>query len=119
MKKIIHVDNSEFFRKLVKSFLQGEGFEVEGFDNAQDANMAIGTEIVDMVIMGLTFADIEGEEFLIKVVEIFAGPIIVISSSVDNKKEEELLELGAKAAISKSGPWKEDLKPYLSALKQE
>jgi DNA-binding NtrC family response regulator len=41
IEKIVHIDNSEFFRKLVKNFLTHEGFEVESFDNAEDAGMVI------------------------------------------------------------------------------
>ena len=119
MKKIIHVDNSEFFRKLMKTFLEAEGFEVESFESAQEAEIVIGAGAADMVIMGLTFADIDGEKFVSRTVESFAGPVIVVSSSADNKeREERLIDLGIKAAIDKSGPWKESLKPYLSVLKQ-
>ena len=117
MKKIIHLDNSEFFRKLVKTFLEGEGFEVEGFKDTQDASLSIASGTADMVIMGLTFVDVKGEDFLARIKESYEGPVIVISSSVDKDKEAALVTKGAKAAINKSGPWKEDLKPYLSALK--
>ena len=117
MKKIIHVDNSDFFRKHMRTFLQAEGFEVESFDSALDAGLTIGSGSGDMVIMGLTFTEMEGVDFLRKIVEDFSLPIIVVSSSVDKKKAEELIALGAKAALNKSGPWKEDIKPHLSALK--
>ena len=102
----------------MRTFLEAEGFEVESFDSAQEALFAIGAGSGDMVIMGLTFADIEGREFLAKTVESFAGPVIVVSSSLDEKAEEELIELGARAMLNKSGPWKENLKPHLEALKQ-
>jgi len=117
MKKIIHVDNSAFFRKFMRNFLVKEGFEVESFDNAQDSNMAISGGAVDMVIIGLTFVDTEGEEFLSKIQNYYSGPIIVISSSVE-KHEEQLMSLGIKDAISKTGPWQERLRLHLSALKR-
>ena len=119
MKKIIHVDNSVFFRKLMKSFLEAEGFEVESFDSAQEADIVIGAGAVDMVITGLAFADTDGEKFVSKIVESFAGPVIVVSSSADNEeREKRLINLGIKAAIEKTGPWKKSLKPYLDELKQ-
>ena len=117
MKRIIHVDNSEFFRKLMKTFLEAEGFEVESFESAQEAGFAIGAGSGDMVIMGLTFSEMEGEEFLSKTALSFSGPIIVVSSSMNSNRVEELVELGARATLDKTGPWKKDLKPYLSALK--
>ena len=116
MKKIIHIDNSEFFRKLMKSFLEEEGFEVESFDSPQEANIVIGGGGADMVIMGLAFAETGGEEFLARTIASFAGPVIVVSSSVDGKKAKKLIDLGARMALNKSGPWKDVLKPQLSAL---
>ena len=116
MKKIIHVDNSEFFRKQMRTFLQAEGFEVEGFDSAQEANLIIGVGGADMVIMGLTFADIDGYDFARKAVESFSGPVIVVSSSVDKKKDEELVKLGVVAVYDKSESWKGNLKKHLDKI---
>ena len=117
MKTIIHVDNSEFFRKNMKTFLEAEGFEVESYESAQDANMAIGGGVASMVIIGLTFSDIEGEKFLGRIIDSFSGPVAVVSSSMDAKKAKELIDMGAKAAISKSSSWQIALKSHLAALK--
>ena len=116
MKRILHVDNSGFFRKMMKSFLLNEGFEVESYDNARDASMGISGGLIDMVIMGLAFTDIDGEEFLKSVSESFSGPIIVVTGSVDAEKENRLAALGCRAAIGKTG-WQSSLKPYLSELR--
>jgi len=118
MKNIIHVDNSEFFRKQMRVFLEEEGFEVEGFDSAAEANLTIGAGSADMVIMGLTFADVDGKEFAKRIVETFTGPVIVVSSSLDKEKSNKLKEMGILAAFDKAGPWKEGIRPHLSALKQ-
>ena len=102
----------------MRSFLEKEGFEVESFDNAQEASFSIGAGSGDMVIMGLAFADIEGTEFVRKALDSFSGPVIVISSSVDKPTEESLVDLGIRAAINKSGNWQESIKPHLEALKK-
>ena len=117
MKTIIHVDNSEFFRKQMRIFLEETGFAVEGFDSAQEANLTIGAGSADIVIMGLTFSDIDGYEFAKRVVESFTGPVIVVSASLTQEKIAELKALGILAAIDKSGPWKDAIKPHLLALK--
>ena len=117
MKKIIHVDNSEFFRKLMRTFLEKEGFEVESFDSAQESSFSIGAGSGDMVIMGLAFADIEGADFVRKALDSFAGPVIVLSASVDKATEEKLIDLGIRGAINKSGQWQAGLKPLLDQLK--
>ena len=100
------------------TFLEAEGFEVESFENAQEANIAIVGGLADMVIMGLTFEDIEGEQLLLRTVENFSGPVVVVSSSMDAKMAKKVLDMGAKAACNKSDRWKESLKPYLAALKK-
>ena len=117
MKKVIHVDNSDFFRKLMKNFLEKEGFEVESFDTTMEADVAILGGAMYMVIMGLAFADSSGEDFLSRTAESYGGPIIVVSSSVDSILEEKLIALGAAGAINKSGSWQGDLRTHLSALK--
>ena len=117
-KRIIHVDNSEFFRKLVRKLLEAQGFEVESYDSAQEASLAIGSGFIDMVIMGLNFAGIEGGEFFDRIINSYAGPVVVISSDVNEDKGAQLLAQGAKAAINKSGPWQQSLMPHLSELKQ-
>ena len=116
MKKIIHVDNSEFFRKQMLSFLEAEGCEVESFESAQDAHFAISGGLANMIIMWLTFSDIEGEKLLSRTVDGFAGPVVVVSSSIDENNIKKLIKLGARAVFNKSGSWKEGLKPHLSAL---
>jgi len=116
MRKIIHVDNSVFFRKQVKIFLESEGFKVESFGTAQEATIAIVGGLPDMIIMGLAFSDAEGEEFLARAVESFDGPIIVLSSTSDERKAEKLISLGAHALVNKSASWKDELKPYLYDL---
>jgi len=107
---------ASFSARLMYTFLAGEGFGVESCDNVSDANFAISSGTAAMVITALTFADMSGEEFLQKINDFYAGPVIVISSSITAEKEKELLELGAKAAINKSGSWQEQLKPHLAAL---
>jgi DNA-binding NtrC family response regulator len=100
----------------MKNFLTQEGFEVESFNNAEDAGMAISGGLASMVISGLAFAGMEAEDFIRRIQEVYAGPVVVISSSVDPQRESALRALGVKAAINKSGPWQKALKSELAAL---
>ena len=118
MKNIIHVDNSEFFRKQMRIFLEENGFVVEGFDSAQEANLTIGAGSADMVIMGLTFTDTDGYDFAKRVVESFTGPVVVVSASLTKEKANRLKEMGILAAFDKAASWKEGIAPHLSALKE-
>jgi two-component system cell cycle response regulator len=116
LKTIVHIDNSDFFRKVMKKFLTGAGFDVEGFDNAEDAAMAVSGGQASMVISGLAFAGMKAEDFIRRTRENYAGPIVVISSSLDSRTAASLKTLGVKAAFDKSGPWQEALKAELAAL---
>ena len=109
------MDHSEFFRKFMRNFLKKEGFEVESFDSAQESSIAILGGAADLVIVGLAFADAEGEDFLNKLQGFYSGPVIVLSSSVDGKKED-LMSMGITDAISKTGPWQERLRFHLAEL---
>jgi DNA-binding NtrC family response regulator len=116
--KIIHLDNSGFFRKVVAQFLTSFRFEVEGFDSWNDAFIAIGGG-ADMVITGLTLVDAEGPELIEDMVSAYSGPIVVISASVDDELEDTLTSMGVTGAIKKSGNWKQHLIPFLAPLLQK
>ena len=117
MKKIIHVDNSEFFRKLMHTFLTGEGFEVESFSKGEEASFYLSGGSTDMVICGLSLEDMDGEIFLKRIMDFYDGPVVVISGSLDASSQANLKSLRVIASIEKSGSWKESLRTYLLRLK--
>jgi two-component system cell cycle response regulator len=113
MKHIIHVDNSEFFRKLMKTFMSEIGQELESFENGADAMEAVNSGRVNCVITGLELADMSGDEF-IKRLKVAAQslPVIVVSSKEGDADKKRLEALGVKAIIKKSGDWQKDLKKF-------
>jgi two-component system cell cycle response regulator len=110
MKHIIHVDNSEFFRKQVKTFLSEKGIDSESFASGEDTMKAVNAGEVNCVITGLHLADMSGEE-LIKRLAVSSATVvkIVVTSSSDETQYKRLEALGAKAIIQKSGDWKSEL----------
>jgi DNA-binding NarL/FixJ family response regulator len=113
MKTIVHIDNSEFFRKQVKTFLEKEGFEVESWAKWEDAAFDLSGGAVSMIITGLTVGDLDGAALIQSMLENFKGPIVVLSSNVDDKLSAKLKALGVKAALPKASNWQEELKPWL------
>jgi len=110
MKHVIHVDNSEFFRKLMKSFLSEKGMECESFEKGEDAVNAVSGGRASFVITGLSLADMGGEEFLKRLMTLpQKTPVIVVTSSDEIKKLKRLEALGVKGIILKSGDWKTEL----------
>ena len=115
MGHIIHVDNSGFFRKIMKAFLADMGQESESYARGEDALDAVQTGNVSCVITGLELVDMSGEEFI---KQLFFAPepvsIIAFTSSSDDVRNSRLEAMGVMAVVQKSGAWKEELRKILT-----
>jgi DNA-binding NarL/FixJ family response regulator len=111
MSSVIHVDNSKFFRKLMKVFLTELGLECEGFECGEDVLDVVLTKKVSCMITGLELPDMSGED-LIRRVTVSAPPmtIIAVTSSSDEDRLYRLHGLGVKGTIHKGSDWKEKLR---------
>ncbi|MDR0475246.1 MAG: response regulator [Treponema sp.] len=114
MVSVIHVDNSGFFRKMMKIFLSELGLYCESFERGEDVLDAVETRKVSCIITGLELIDMSGEE-LIRRLLFTAHPmtIIAVTASDDDERIERLADLGVRATIQKGGDWKEKLREYL------
>jgi two-component system cell cycle response regulator len=116
MSRVIHVDNSEFFRKIMKRFLSELGFESDGFERGEEAALAAGAGDVSLVIAGLALADMSGEEFVKRITASPRPvPVIIVSSNDEELQAKRLSALGVRAMIKKSGNWKEELRAVIKA----
>jgi DNA-binding NtrC family response regulator len=114
MSKVVHADNSEFFRKLMKSFLSELGLESESFDRGEDVINAVNTDEVSFVITGLALADMSGEELIKRIIASSRPvPVITVTSNDEMIQAKRLSALGVKANILKSGNWKGELRNIL------
>jgi DNA-binding response OmpR family regulator len=111
MSSVIHVDNSKFFRKMMKIFLAELGLDCEGFERGEDALDVVLSKKVSCMITGLELPDMSGEE-LIRRVTISAPPmtIIAVTSSDNEDRIYRLNGMGVKGIIQKGGEWKEKLR---------
>jgi len=109
-KHIIHVDNSEFFRKQLKTYLSENGHYSESFASGEEAMEAVNAGKANCVITGLSLADMSGEE-LLKRLAVSSKTVvkIVLTSNYDEAQYKRLGVLGVKAIIQKSGDWKSEL----------
>jgi len=110
---VIHADNSGFFRKVIKVFLDELGIDSMGFEKGDDVLNEMGNRKVSCVITGLELADMTGEE-LIRQLQ-YSGhlmTIIAVTSSGNEDRIKILDEMGVKATIQKGGNWKDKLREY-------
>jgi DNA-binding NarL/FixJ family response regulator len=114
MSRVIHADNSEFFRKLMRTFLTELGLESESLERGEDVVNAVNTGEVSFVITGLALADMSGEELIKRIIaSSHPVPIITVTSNNEEAQVRRLSALGVKANILKSGNWKDDLRNIL------
>jgi len=110
---IIHVDSSEFFRKMMKIFLTELGLESFDFERGEDALPALIGGNVSCLITGLELPDMRGEELIRKLdLEAFPMTVIAVTASKDDARTGGLAPLGVKGIIPKGGDWKEKLREY-------
>ena len=110
MKHVIHADNSEFFRKIMKSFLSEKGLECESFEKGEDAVNAVASGRATFVITGLELQDMSGEELLKRLMTLpQKTPVIVVTSSDEIAKTKRIEALGVRSIIMKSDDWKTEL----------
>ena len=110
---VVHVDNSGFFRKVMRMFLSELGIQSDSFDRGEDVLDAVEARKVSCVITGLELLDMSGEELIKKLFfATHAMTIIAVTSSDDDVRIQRLSELGVKATIQKGGNWKEKLREY-------
>jgi len=110
---VVHVDNSAFFRKVMKAFLLGLGFECESYDRGEDVLDAVVARKITCVITGLELPDMKGEELIRKL--LFSEhpmTIVAVTSSGDEDRIKRLADMGVRATIQKGGNWKEKLREY-------
>jgi FixJ family two-component response regulator len=110
---VIHVDNSGFFRKVMKVFLSELGLECKSLERGEDVLDAVESHKVGCVITGLELMDMSGEDLIKRLLfASYSMTIIAVTSSSDEVRAQRLSELGVKATIQKGGNWKEKLREY-------
>jgi CheY-like chemotaxis protein len=117
VSRIIHTDNSEFFRKLMRTFLVELGHETNGLTKGEEALTIVKAGKADCVVTGLELADMGGEEYIKRLLGVpQAVPVIVVTSQDNAAQKKRLDALGVKAVIQKSGDWKSELSRHLADI---
>ena len=98
-KRILTVDDSSTFRKVLAHSLQRAGYEVVATADAEEALDLLDDTVVDMVITDLTMPGLNGIELTRAIrsrFDLASVPVVVLSTA----GEEESLKAGREAGAS-------------------
>jgi putative two-component system response regulator len=107
IKTIIIVDDSKTSQMITKSCMEICGFDSATFLFASDGQKGldmINSNPVDLVILDLNMPIMTGMELLKRLkasIKTIYIPVIILSSIVNDKKEKELLDVGAAYILKK------------------
>ena len=100
--KILVVDDEVPIRKLLRTGLGTQGYQVVEAANGREARAQLAAESPDLIILDLGLPDIQGHELLRQWREGGSDtPIVILSSRTDEGGIVEALELGADDYVTK------------------
>lgn len=114
--KVLYVDDSSFFLKVVARYLNEEGYECETEIQSPKAINSLKKERYDLLIVDLEMPEMDGFQLIEKVKEDISLqelPIIVLSSVISEKDRNLAIELGANECLVKLS--REDLVQKVNA----
>ncbi|MBE9036227.1 response regulator transcription factor [aff. Roholtiella sp. LEGE 12411] len=107
MATILIIDDAAFSRRMLRKYLQIDGYEILEAVNGQEGLEMIKSHQPNCVLTDLLMPDINGFE-LLKLLkqENLKVPAIIISADIQDSSRQQGMELGAVGFINK--PAKED-----------
>lgn len=100
-KKILVVDDKQQLRTLLKSYLEGEGFDVITASDGQQALFAARQETPDLILLDLMMPEMGGYDFMRVYSREADTPIIVLTAKLEEGDKVLGLELGADDYVTK------------------
>jgi two-component system KDP operon response regulator KdpE len=100
-ERILIVDDEAAIRRLLRTSLTAEGYQIIQADTGQSAVDFARTERLDLVILDLGLPDMEGTEALRRIRDVSLVPVIILSVRNDEKGKVDALDLGADDYVTK------------------
>lgn len=100
--KIMIVDDSFAFRRLLKRILESTGYKVEEVENGKEAVAKYSQILPDIIAMDITMPEMDGDEAMDVIKRNHPDVKVVMITSLGHKeKVEECLKTGAKGYLLK------------------
>ena len=93
--KVLIIDDDEKLCKLLKEYLEDNGFHVITLPDGSKASQTIGTESPDIVILDIMLPEIDGLDILKEIRRTFQIPVIMLTAKGEDTDRIVGLELGA------------------------
>ena len=116
--RILVIDDEPPIRKLLRTGLTTQGYEITDATNGRTALEALARETPDLIILDLGLPDMAGHDLLRVIRERHEDvPIMVLSSREDERGKVEALDLGADDYVTKPFGMNELLARIRAALR--
>lgn len=101
MKRILFAEDNAHLRELVHDYLSGNGFDVDTFDNGENAWEAIRTTDYDLILLDVMMPEMDGFTLCRKIREMENVPILFLTARVQEQDQLCGYRLGADDYIVK------------------
>lgn len=93
--KVLIIDDDEKLCKLLKEYLEGNGYQIFALADGADALKSIGDESPDIIILDIMLPGRDGLEILKEIRRDYVIPVIMLTAKGDDTDKIVGLELGA------------------------
>lgn len=101
-KKILHADDSEFLRMMVKQILTDNGYEVISVKDGTECMEVLSKDSIDILLLDINMPGYNGFQVLEKVQKEYPRiPVLVLSAMADESTVQRTKQLGAKGFVAK------------------
>jgi len=100
-KRLLVVDDKRELRTLLKSYLEGEGFQVHTASNGKEAIYAARELNPDLIILDLMMPEMGGYDFMRLYRKEADTPVIILTAKIEESDKVLGLELGADDYVTK------------------
>jgi len=103
-KTVLHIDDDDLVRKLVKKVLEGLNYRYLGVDNAEEGIALAHKEKPDLILMDIRLPEMDGltaTRMIRKDPQIGEIPILAFTAHAMKEDREEAVEAGCNGYISK------------------